>query len=100
MAIFQARRLKRKNTAPSPNAPSIRGTDRNPSKAFAGNVIMIPIGIKNVIIPKSNEKDIVLSQDQLKKVTIIPLTTIKEVLKEVLDWSKSKEFLKKLDKTN
>ncbi len=58
----------------------------------------IEAGIKNVIIPKTNEKDIVLSKEQLKEIKIIPVTTIQEVLKLALDWSSKKDLLKKLGK--
>ena len=58
----------------------------------------IEAGIKNVIIPKTNEKDIVLSKEQLKKIKIIPVATIQEVLKLALDWSNKKELLNKLNK--
>jgi len=60
----------------------------------------IEAGIENVIIPKSNLKDVLLSKEDEKKVNIIPVETIEEVLKSVLDWSKHKELLKKLDKPN
>ena len=56
----------------------------------------IEAGIKNVIIPKSNEKDVVLSKEQLKQISIIPVSTIEEVLKGALDWSKHKDLLKKI----
>ena len=60
----------------------------------------IEAGIENVIIQKSNLKDVLLSKEDEKKVNIIPVETIEEVLKSVLDWSKHKELLKKLDKPN
>jgi len=56
----------------------------------------IEAGIKNVIIPKSNEKDVSLSKDQLNKIKIIPVNTIDEVLKQALDWSKHKDLVKKI----
>lgn len=55
--------------------------------------------IRQVIIPKSNEKDVVLPQEELKKIKIIPVSTIKEVLKSALDWSKNQELLKTIDKS-
>ena len=58
----------------------------------------IEAGIKNVIIPKTNEKDIVLSEEQKKKINIIPVTTIQEVLKQALDWKGKENLLKKLKK--
>ena len=56
----------------------------------------IEAGIQNVIIPKTNEKDIILSKEQLKKINIIPVNTIEEVLKKALDWSNHKDLFKKL----
>ena len=44
-------------------------------------------GIKTIIVPKSNLQDIVLDKTKLAKVTIIPVTTIEEVLEHVLDWN-------------
>src|SRR3989339_897587 len=58
----------------------------------------IAAGIKNVIVPKANLKDIVLSQDKLNKIKIIPVTTIVEVLKEVLDWKGKEDILRKIEK--
>ena len=57
----------------------------------------IEAGIKRVIIPKTNLKDVVLSPDSKKKIKIIPVETIKEVLKEALDWKGNQNILKKLN---
>ncbi len=51
-------------------------------------------GIKNIIIPKSNLKDLVIDDDKLKTVKIIPVETLTEVLKHALVW-KGKAKLKK-----
>ena len=56
----------------------------------------IEAGIKKVIIPQTNLKDVVLSQEHRKKIEIIPVNTIQEVLKHALDWSGKKDLLKKL----
>ena len=56
----------------------------------------IEAGIKKVIVPKPNEKDIILNKHQLSKVKIIPVSTIQEVLKETLDWKGKEKILKKL----
>jgi len=56
----------------------------------------IEAGIKNVIIPKTNEKDLFLSKEQKTKINIIPVDTIEEVLKKALDWSKHPNLVKKL----
>jgi len=58
----------------------------------------IEAGIKKVIVPKSNLKDIVIRPEELKKVKIIPVTTINEVLKEVIDWTGKRDILKKISK--
>jgi ATP-dependent Lon protease len=50
----------------------------------------IEAGIKNVIVPASNMQDIVLPKEELKKIKIIPVNTIGEVLREVLNWKKEK----------
>ena len=55
----------------------------------------IEAGIKNVIIPKSNEKDVILSEENKNKIKIIPVKRIEEILKEVMDW-KGNKFFKKL----
>ena len=56
----------------------------------------IEAGIPNVIIPKTNEKDIVLSKEQLSRIKIIPVSTIQEVLKHALIWKGKEKILKKL----
>ncbi|MEA3430817.1 MAG: ATP-dependent protease LonB [Nanoarchaeota archaeon] len=58
----------------------------------------IETGIKKVIVPKSNIKDIVIPADKLKKIKIIPVVNIIEVLKEALDWKGFESILKKLEK--
>ena len=56
----------------------------------------IEAGILNVIIPKSNEKDLLLSEEDKKKIKVIPVERIEEVFKIALDWSEHKDLLKKL----
>lgn len=46
-------------------------------------------GIKNVIIPKANEKDLILTSEQKKKIHVIPVTKISEVLEHALVWNSS-----------
>jgi ATP-dependent Lon protease len=58
----------------------------------------IEAGIKNVIVPKSNLQDIVLSKEQLEKINLIPVETITQVLEKALDWKDKKEILKKISK--
>ncbi|HLD18441.1 MAG TPA: ATP-dependent protease LonB, partial [Candidatus Nanoarchaeia archaeon] len=47
----------------------------------------IEAGIKNVVVPKTNLKDIIIDKDKINKIKIIPVETIQDVLKVVLDWS-------------
>jgi Lon-like ATP-dependent protease len=54
----------------------------------------IDAGIENVIVPKSNLQDIIVDKKRLKKIKLISVENIKEVLFEILDW-KGKEKIKK-----
>ncbi len=56
----------------------------------------IDAGISQVIIPKANEKDVLLSKEDKNKIKIIPVSTIKEALKYALDWKGKEKILKKL----
>ncbi|MAF35346.1 ATP-dependent protease LonB [Candidatus Woesearchaeota archaeon] len=60
----------------------------------------IETGITRVIIPKANLKDIVVSPKDLKKVALITVDHVEEVLKEALDWTGKKSILNKLLKAN
>ncbi len=54
----------------------------------------IEAGIKQVVVPKSNMGDIIVDAEKLKKIKIIPVETIEEVLSEVLDWKGKEKILK------
>lgn len=56
----------------------------------------IAAGIPRVIIPKANERDVILSPADRKKVEVIPVSTIQEVLKEALVWKGKEKILKKI----
>jgi Lon-like ATP-dependent protease len=56
----------------------------------------IEAGIKTVLVPKSNLNDIVIAKDKLKKIRIIPVEAIGEVLKVALDWTGKKSILEKI----
>lgn len=58
----------------------------------------IDAGIKNIIVPRSNVKDIIISKDKLKKIKIIPVDNISQVLKESLDWKGKQAILRKIVK--
>ncbi len=57
------------------------------------------VGIRNVIVPKSNMKDIILDKSRASGIRIIPVETIGEVLKEALDWKGKESVLKKIVST-
>ncbi|MDP2749246.1 MAG: ATP-dependent protease LonB [Nanoarchaeota archaeon] len=59
---------------------------------------VIDAGIKNVIVPKSNLQDIIISKEKLAKINIIPVEHITEVLKEALDWEGKENILSKIKK--
>jgi ATP-dependent Lon protease len=56
----------------------------------------IEAGIKNVIVPKSNLKDIIIDSKDISKVKIIPVDNIQQVLKEALVWKGKESILKKI----
>ena len=56
----------------------------------------IEAGIKNVVVPKTNLKDIIIDADKMKKINIIPVENIIDVLKVVLDWSGKQNILQKI----
>jgi ATP-dependent Lon protease len=58
----------------------------------------IEAGIPRVIIPKTNEKDVLLSLENKKKIKIIPVSTTYEVLKEALDWKGNSKILNQIAK--
>ncbi len=52
----------------------------------------IEAGIKTVIVPKANLQDIVIEPEKLALVRLIPVTNIKDVLQEALDWNGKNEL--------
>lgn len=56
----------------------------------------IDAGIKKVIVPKSNVKDIITSPERSRLIRIIPVESISQVLMEALDWTGKKHILKKI----
>ncbi|MFC1723409.1 S16 family serine protease, partial [Nanoarchaeota archaeon] len=60
----------------------------------------VDAGIKKVIVPKSNLQDIIIAPDRLKKIQIVPVETISQVLKEALEWKGKESILKKIKKIN
>jgi Lon-like ATP-dependent protease len=58
----------------------------------------IEAGISRVIVPQSNLKDIIIDNNKLNKIKIIPVDHIKDVLKEALVWKGNDKILKKIMK--
>jgi len=58
----------------------------------------IDAGLKRVIVPISNLKDIVIDAKRLEKIKIIPVSSISQVLKEALDWKGKKNILAKISR--
>jgi len=55
---------------------------------------LVPVEVVDwAIQPKSNFKDIIVPEEKLKKIRIIPVETIEEVLKEALDWKGKEKIL-------
>jgi Lon-like ATP-dependent protease len=50
-------------------------------------------GIKKVIIPHGNLKDVMLDPEKRRKIKIVPVKTLSEVLEEALCWSEDREGL-------
>ncbi len=59
----------------------------------------IEAGCKQIIVPKGNYNDLVLSKEQMSEIKIIPVENFVEVLKHALIWKdKDKKILKRLEK--
>ena len=56
----------------------------------------IQTGIKRVIVPEANSKDIFISPANKKKIKLIFVKNINEVLKESMDWKGNSKILKQL----
>lgn len=56
----------------------------------------IEAGIKRVIIPRANEKDIVIPPEKIRNIDVIPVTRIEEVFKEAMEWKGKETVLKSI----
>ena len=56
----------------------------------------ISAGIKTIIIPKANEKDIVIDKSNLKNIKIIPVSKINQVLDHSLEWKNHRKIQSKI----
>ncbi|PIO08949.1 ATP-dependent protease LonB [Candidatus Woesearchaeota archaeon CG08_land_8_20_14_0_20_43_7] len=57
----------------------------------------IEAGMKKVIVPKSNMQDIIIDKKKLALITIVPVETLADVLKEALYWKGKEKILKKIN---
>ena len=55
----------------------------------------IEAGMKKVLVPEANFKDIIVDKKALKKIKIVPVGTIGDVLKESLEWKGKQAVLKR-----
>jgi Lon-like ATP-dependent protease len=58
----------------------------------------IDAGMKYAIVPHSNANDIVLPEKKLKRIKIIPVKSIIEVLEKALVWEGKEDELKRIKK--
>lgn len=56
----------------------------------------IEAGMKTVLIPKPNERDVLITKEDRKKIKVIPVSNISEVLEHALVWKKKKGLLDKI----
>lgn len=75
---------------------SVRGETLPVGGVSAKVEAAIDTGMTHVIVPKSNIQDIVIDDDRLKKIEIIPVENVIEVLEHILDWSVDKRTLNKI----
>lgn len=60
----------------------------------------IEAGIENVIVPDSNLKDIVIDEEKLKKIKIIPVKNILGVVTEIIDWKGREDIFSRFKKAH
>jgi Lon-like ATP-dependent protease len=91
--ISALKNLPIKQTYAMTGSLSVRG-DVLPIGGVSAKVdAAIDAGIRNVIVPRSNLRDIVVDRSRLKKIKIIPVDNIVEVLKEAIDWRGKQNIL-------
>ncbi len=75
---------------------SVRGSVLPVGGVSAKVEAAIDSGLTKVIVPRPNLRDIVVQAEKLKKITLVPVDTISQVLKESLDWHGKEHVLKKI----
>ena len=59
----------------------------------------VEAGLSTIIIPDANKKDLLLSESQKKKIKIITVKRIEDVLKHALVWNGKESLLKQLEQS-
>ncbi len=54
------------------------------------------VGIRKVLIPKANMRDVLIEDEYKEKIEVIPVETLKDVLAHALVGTKKESLLKKL----
>jgi Lon-like ATP-dependent protease len=75
---------------------SVRGTVLPVGGVTAKIEAAAEMGIKTVLVPKENMRDILLEDKYLNMITVIPVETLKDVLQNALVGSRKEGLLKKL----
>lgn len=95
--ISALERIPIDQTAAMTGSLSVKGEVMPIGGATAKVKAAISAGFKKVIVPKANYEDIVLLPEDQKKIKIVPVETLYDVLSEVLLNGKTKDtFLKKM----
>lgn len=58
----------------------------------------IEAGVRNIIVPESNLKDIIIDKSKLDGARILPVRNIVEVLEKAIDWKGKESILNKMKK--
>ncbi|MFT4307970.1 MAG: ATP-dependent protease LonB [Candidatus Woesearchaeota archaeon] len=58
----------------------------------------IDAGVSHVIVPKSNLNDLVIGRERLKRIKVVPVESIVEVLEHVIDWKGHTKVLAQIRK--
>ncbi len=60
----------------------------------------IDAGLKRVIVPKTNLRDIVIEKSRLARIEVIPVSGVAEVLEQAMDWKNNTAVLRKVRAVN
>jgi Lon-like ATP-dependent protease len=57
----------------------------------------IDAGIKNVVVPHSNIDDIVIPEERLEQINILPVKNLYQVLRKTIDWRGKADVLRSIE---